>query len=509
MEFAYLTYDSVIAAIDECDALGREAFLKKYGAKPSRTRLLLHNGTAYETVAISTAARAKLDKKSVSVDGGMNATKVRQITAHLRSLGFILVDSPPKLAVAGVDDGLLRATCELRFETGRWVITLHSAGGAKGKPDERNPDYKLALFAIVTRLRSSGATIQDVLVDSTQTANLTKAQRRLLKSSPITPTNPISVEGIVEAVTKTMARVGSSAAKGGNSRKQIRIEFSGPTLETREDVSQHIINGSSTTAAVFVLTWNPSKWKLTKKELDPVIKVTAQGGIHNGRWATGNRKSGIEAGDHVFLFRQETERGLVAYGRALGGIFQEAHWNGSGKDANYIEIGWVEWVNTDERLPVERMKAVTEDSNWDSVLAGGIKLSEDDGRRLLAEWNIDAKPRPNDRSGDEAVQGLREGAKTTVEVNRYERNRRARSECIAHHGAICAACEMDFAARYGGIGYGFIHVHHVVPIASIGESYVLDPIKDLIPLCPNCHAMIHHGVSHPRSVAELRKLLSS
>lgn len=84
-----------------------------------------------------------------------------------------------------------------------------------------------------------------------------------------------------------------------------------------------------------------------------------------------------------------------------------------------------------------------------------------------------------------------EGAVTQVTVNRYERNLAARQKCIDHHGATCWVCSFDFEARYGEPGKGFIHVHHLVPLSTIQESYEVDPINDLIPVCPNCHAMIH------------------
>ncbi|HEK2705573.1 TPA: HNH endonuclease [Pseudomonas aeruginosa] len=63
-----------------------------------------------------------------------------------------------------------------------------------------------------------------------------------------------------------------------------------------------------------------------------------------------------------------------------------------------------------------------------------------------------------------------------------------------------------FGERFGELGRGFIHVHHVVPVSEIGESYEVDPIKDLIPLCPNCHAMIHRR-NPPLSVDELKGLM--
>ena len=94
-----------------------------------------------------------------------------------------------------------------------------------------------------------------------------------------------------------------------------------------------------------------------------------------------------------------------------------------------------------------------------------------------------------DSEGMEDV--LVEGAKKNVTVNAYERNPMARSKCIEHYGCACNICGIDFGEAYGEFAKGFIHVHHIVPIHEIGEEYVVDPIKDLIPVCPNCHAMLH------------------
>ncbi|PMN95280.1 restriction endonuclease [Enterovibrio norvegicus] len=84
-----------------------------------------------------------------------------------------------------------------------------------------------------------------------------------------------------------------------------------------------------------------------------------------------------------------------------------------------------------------------------------------------------------------------EGSIKQVTINAYERNPKARAACIAEHKAICQVCNFDFEAIYGAIGKGFIHIHHKVDLATIGKSYQVDPINDLIPVCPNCHAMLH------------------
>lgn len=84
-----------------------------------------------------------------------------------------------------------------------------------------------------------------------------------------------------------------------------------------------------------------------------------------------------------------------------------------------------------------------------------------------------------------------EGRVRQVLVNAYERNSAARAACLAHYGHACSVCGFDFAKAYGPIGKEFIHVHHLKEIASIAEEYEVDPIQDLRPVCPNCHAMLH------------------
>ncbi len=100
-----------------------------------------------------------------------------------------------------------------------------------------------------------------------------------------------------------------------------------------------------------------------------------------------------------------------------------------------------------------------------------------------------------------------EGAKRTVTVNAYERNPKAREACVAHHGFLCSACDFNFEAVYGALGQEFIHVHHLKPIGKIRKEYEVDPKTDLIPVCPNCHAMIHR-LEPALTIQQLRDLLA-
>ena len=101
-----------------------------------------------------------------------------------------------------------------------------------------------------------------------------------------------------------------------------------------------------------------------------------------------------------------------------------------------------------------------------------------------------------------------EGAKKQTLINRYERNPKARARCIAAHGSACMVCGFDFGIAFGEEFSGKIEVHHKKPISEIGESYVVDPVNDLVPVCPNCHMMLHSKSGGVYTVEELKELRS-
>ena len=104
------------------------------------------------------------------------------------------------------------------------------------------------------------------------------------------------------------------------------------------------------------------------------------------------------------------------------------------------------------------------------------------------------------------VAGYPEGALRTVQANRYERDRGNRAAAIAIHGTACKGCDLEMGARYGSVATGFVEIHHVTPVSRLGAGYVIDPKRDLLPLCPNCHAVVHRRTP-PFTVVELRELL--
>ena len=127
------------------------------------------------------------------------------------------------------------------------------------------------------------------------------------------------------------------------------------------------------------------------------------------------------------------------------------------------------------------------------------KVSNGSGGVYLLSGKVNSSLYP-----DETPQGeYTEGRTKQVTINAIERSVTARKECIEYYGATCHICDFDFSAKYGAeLGAGFIHVHHLLDIALVGKEYKVDPIKDLRPLCPNCHAMVHRSkpAMHPNDL---------
>ncbi|NEU30143.1 hypothetical protein GN156_05030 [bacterium LRH843] len=99
-----------------------------------------------------------------------------------------------------------------------------------------------------------------------------------------------------------------------------------------------------------------------------------------------------------------------------------------------------------------------------------------------------------------------EGSKKTYLVNKYERNPKNRLKAIQIHGLNCFVCDFNFEEAYGENGKDFIEVHHVVPLSTLEEEIEIDPEKDMIPLCANCHRMIHRRRDEVLTIDELKSM---
>jgi hypothetical protein len=101
----------------------------------------------------------------------------------------------------------------------------------------------------------------------------------------------------------------------------------------------------------------------------------------------------------------------------------------------------------------------------------------------------------------------RDGSTTYYFGKRYERNPQNRAKAIKIHGLNCLGCGFNFKKMYGERGEDFIEIHHIKPLSTIQEEVVINPATDLVPVCSNCHRMIHRKKDRILTIEELRELI--
>jgi 5-methylcytosine-specific restriction enzyme A len=107
---------------------------------------------------------------------------------------------------------------------------------------------------------------------------------------------------------------------------------------------------------------------------------------------------------------------------------------------------------------------------------------------------------------EEVPNSYPEGSRRQIWVNAFERSAAARRACIECHGSECTVCGFDFSSKYGEEYAGYIHVHHLIPLSKINQAYKVNPKEDMVPVCPNCHAVIH-SAGKVKTLQKVKKLL--
>jgi 5-methylcytosine-specific restriction enzyme A len=270
--------------------------------------------------------------------------------------------------------------------------------------------------------------------------------------------------------------------------------------------------------ATFILTWNPMKWHWDKTDYNRIVSSTAKGNLEEFGWSCGNTKKIVE-GDRVFLLQQGTDRGLIGAGYATSESYSRKHWDkkkaAMGGKVLYVDFDFDILLATENRLPIEDLLFAQLDVPWNYLMASGVQVPDESAKRLEQLWmqhlrEVGRKATFNDFTLPDELSSdgsYKEGAKFQIIVNAYERNPEARDSCIGHWGFDCGVCGFNFVEVYGKIGEEYIHVHHLIDLASIGEEYDVDPVKDMRPVCPNCHAMLHR-TKPAMSIKKLKSLLA-
>ena len=145
-----------------------------------------------------------------------------------------------------------------------------------------------------------------------------------------------------------------------------------------------------------------------------------------------------------------------------------------------------------EELSIEYLK----DNGLNAAPQKGVKVPENLSEYMDKYFELESPNMIYPES--DMPKNYYEGAVKTTTVNKYERNPLARKKC-----------GFSFEKMYGDLGKDFIHVHHIVPLNTIGEKYEVNYKTDLIPVCPNCHAMLHRKVNGEYySVEELKSIIN-
>jgi 5-methylcytosine-specific restriction protein A len=270
----------------------------------------------------------------------------------------------------------------------------------------------------------------------------------------------------------------------------------------------------------YLLTWNPAKWRWDN--IQDQISEIYDNGVSPDSWSCGITNKIVE-GDRVFLLKQGMEpRGICASGWSESSVSVKKHWNREkakkGVTTRYIKVRWEVLLNPDTEsiFPREWLNyGILKEMHWNTQISG-IKIRDDIALALEEEWEAFLKKREEHgvsergeySSPDEVINPheYHEGAMKQIAVNVYERNPEARRKCLEHYGYECHICDFSFERVYGEIGKNFIHVHHLKPLSEIGSKYKVDPIKDLRPICPNCHAIVHKR-NPPYSIEDMREIL--
>lgn len=260
--------------------------------------------------------------------------------------------------------------------------------------------------------------------------------------------------------------------------------------------------------STFLLTWKPDVWSY--ENLMERVEAHASGDVIH-RWSCGSTKN-ISVGSRVFLTKQgKGYKGIFGSGHVTRAPFEELHFDEekgkAGEKSLFVMVNFDRLYDPLNEIKIDRTELGAFDPKiWDSQ-GSGKTIPEEAASNLERLW-LERTGGVEIPYADEISEpsSVKEGASKKISVNSYERNPEARERCIRKWGLNCAVCNFHFELFYGQLGKGYIHVHHLKPLAEIREEYEINPEKDLRPVCPNCHSMLHRN-KQVLSIEELQKLV--
>ncbi len=245
----------------------------------------------------------------------------------------------------------------------------------------------------------------------------------------------------------------------------------------------------------YLLAWNSKRWDWN--DLGKMSDAVRAGRKTVDRWSCG-RSRRLRIGNRAFVIRLgEHPKGIFASGTISKNPYEDKHWEdkkaAAGETCYFVEIRFDTLLEpgADQILPRELLDDPPfSGMHWDTQMSG-VAIPDEIAEQLEKLW-VNYATGVSGWIPEEVEEAtILEGARHRIFVNAYERNPEARRKCVAHYGTNCSICGFDFGKEYGDVGKDLIHVHHLRQLSEIGKEYQIDPIRDLRPVCPNCHAIIH------------------
>jgi len=257
--------------------------------------------------------------------------------------------------------------------------------------------------------------------------------------------------------------------------------------------------------AAYLYTWHPARWRWY--DLPEAAYRVTNGEPYDMYWSCGNTRR-IKRGDLFFLMRLGVDpKGILGCGYVASAPYPLPHWDDKRAAAGETTLRTdllFKVLETEPVVPLRHLAGAYPGYNW-TPQGSGKSIPDEIAAALLAEIQRQTAG-PFQAESDASLRTYAEGRPRSVTITTYDRSQEARYACLERHGCRCAVCGFVFEEVYGALGAGYIEVHHLRPVADVGEEYEIDAVKDLRPVCANCHRMLHKR-RPPLAIEELQQLL--
>lgn len=230
-------------------------------------------------------------------------------------------------------------------------------------------------------------------------------------------------------------------------------------------------------------------------------------------------RNAISTGDKVIYYKGKLKNKDFRNKR----LSEDPHYFGTAEvgkisshpDNNSLVAEIDNYVSFEIALPFKDTNGHLEDipeSKKSNYWRDGVRIiSEENFLKILSKATKSSNiyKESNDSYEDFHSTQIKEGNKVKYYTHKYERSKINRDLAIKIHGYNCKVCDFNFGEKFGDLGEGFIHVHHINPLFNLEEEAIINPKEDLVPVCPNCHSMIHRYKNKIISIEELKRILKT